>query len=132
MLDLLENKHVPIPYLRASKTQRLELVRGRMDTDGTITAGGQRCEFSNTDTGLVDALVELVRSLGYKTAIQWVPSKRHVFPGGREHRTQGSWRVSWTAYQEEPMFRLSRKREPMRSIEDGQPGRSQRRRIIDI
>jgi len=36
-LDVLDNKHVPLPYMRASRRQRLELVRGLMDSDGTIT-----------------------------------------------------------------------------------------------
>jgi hypothetical protein len=37
MLDLLGNKHVPVQYLRASREQRLELIRGLMDTDGSIS-----------------------------------------------------------------------------------------------
>src|SRR5581483_2849915 len=28
MLDVLGNKHIPVPYLRASREQRLELIRG--------------------------------------------------------------------------------------------------------
>ena len=34
MLDVLGNKHVPHQYMRASREQRLELVRGLMDFDG--------------------------------------------------------------------------------------------------
>ena len=133
MLDVLDNKHVPLPYMRASRRQRLELVRGLMDSDGTITPDGKRCEFSNADRGLVDAMVELLRSLGYKPAVYRMASRRKVF--GRDGRATTSaeyWRVSWTAYAEEPMFRLSRKRARMRSIESGRPWRSRRRRIVAI
>ncbi|WP_083812139.1 terminase gpA endonuclease subunit [Polymorphum gilvum] len=132
-LDVLDNKHVPLPYMRASRAQRLELVRGLMDSDGTITPDGKRCEFSNADRGLVDAMVELLRSLGYKPAVYRMASRRKVF--GRDGRATTSaeyWRVSWTAYAEEPMFRLSRKRARMRSIESGRPWKSRRRRIVAI
>jgi phage terminase large subunit GpA-like protein len=132
-LDVLDNKHVPLPYMRASRAQRLELVRGLMDSDGTITPDGKRCEFSNADRGLVDAMVELLRSLGYKPAVYRMASRRKVFgTDGRATRSAEYWRVSWTAYAEEPMFRLSRKRARMRSIENGRPGRSRRRRIVAI
>jgi hypothetical protein len=59
MLDVLDNKHVPPAYLRASREQRLDLVRGLMDTDGTSSVNRGRCEFSNSDPRLVDALTEL-------------------------------------------------------------------------
>jgi len=119
--------------MRASRRQRLELVRGLMDSDGTITPDGKRCEFSNADRGLVDAMVELLRGLGYKPAIYRMGSRRKVFgTDGNATISAEYWRVSWTAYAEEPMFRLSRKRARMRSIETGRPWRSRRRRIVAI
>ena len=39
------NKHVPHSYLRASAEQRLSLLQGLMDTDGTIDKVGS-CELS--------------------------------------------------------------------------------------
>ena len=132
-LDVLDNKHVPLPYMRASRRQRLELVRGLMDSDGTITPDGKRCEFSNADRGLIDAMVELLRGLGYKPAVYHGRARRKLF--GRDSRAAASaeyWRVSWTAYAEEPMFRLSRKRARMRSVENGRPWKSRRRRIVAI
>jgi hypothetical protein len=107
-LDVLENKHIPARYLRASHIQRLELVRGLMDSDGTISPDGKRCEFSNTDSRLVEGLAELLHGLGYKSSVYWARSRRRVI-GGQDD-CLGYWRVSWTAYAEEPMFRLSRKK----------------------
>ena len=133
MLDVMDNKHVPLPYMRASRWQRLELLRGLMDSDGSITPDGKRCEFSNADRGLVDAVVELLRGLGYKPAVYHGKARRKVF--GRDGHIGESaefWRVSWTAYAEEPMFRLSRKRMRMRSVENGRPWKSRRRRITAI
>jgi len=41
--NLLYNKHIPEKYLHGSVEQRLELLRGLMDTDGYISKDGQ-CE----------------------------------------------------------------------------------------
>jgi hypothetical protein len=84
MLDVLGNKHVPHQYVRASREQRLELVRGFMDSGGSIVTCGKRCEFSNSDPKLIGSFVELLRSLGYKPGIYWTPARRKVFREGRE------------------------------------------------
>ncbi len=130
-LDLLDNKHIPAAYLRSSREQRLELVRGLMDSDGSIGADGKRCEFGNTNKRLIDGMLELLRSLGYKPSLYHAPAVRRVILG-REMEQQTTWRISWTAYREEPMFRLARKVERMRSIEDGRPYKSRRRAIVAI
>ena len=65
-MGLLQNKHVPDKYLRASAFQRLSLLQGLMDTDGTITRSGT-AEFNNTNPLLSNAVEELCRSLGIKT-----------------------------------------------------------------
>jgi hypothetical protein len=61
-----QHKHVPAPYLRASKSQRLELLRGLMDSDGTTRNSSNNCQFDNTNEDLADAVEELVVSLGWK------------------------------------------------------------------
>jgi hypothetical protein len=53
--------------LIASIDQRLSLLQGLMDTDGTVDVGGSIAYFSNTNKKLVDATIYLVRSLGGKT-----------------------------------------------------------------
>ena len=42
-LNILKNKHIPQLYLEGSVEQRLQLLRGLMDTDGTV--GGTYCSF---------------------------------------------------------------------------------------
>src|SRR5574343_716130 len=49
---VLNNKHVPSSYLRASIEQRTALLQGLLDTDGTASKGGH-VEFSNTNPTLV-------------------------------------------------------------------------------
>src|SRR5690606_9232935 len=46
-MDLVGNKHIPPAYLRAGFAQRLELLQGLMDTDGTIDKYGA-CSFSSS------------------------------------------------------------------------------------
>jgi replicative DNA helicase len=65
-LGVLGNKHIPSVYLRSSREQRLELLKGLMDTDGYITPYG-RCEFTTIIPRLADNVAELVASLG------WIP-----------------------------------------------------------
>jgi hypothetical protein len=67
-LSVLSNKHIPDCYLTANKEQRLELLRGLMDTDGYATDHG-RVEFDSTNKRLADGVAELVRSLGVKARI---------------------------------------------------------------
>ena len=54
---------VPPDYLIAAPEQRLALLQGLIDSGGSAEA--RRCEFTNTDEGLADAVVELASSLGF-------------------------------------------------------------------
>lgn len=76
-MGVLDRKMVPPAYLRASAQQRLSLLQGLMDTDGTVSASGQ-CYFAQAREDIADAVYELVLSLGGK------PFKRLVKHGERE------------------------------------------------
>jgi hypothetical protein len=67
-IGVLNNKHVPPEYLRASKEQRIALLQGLMDTDGHC-AKDRQCEFCNTNESLAEAVKELAGSLGIKARI---------------------------------------------------------------
>ena len=62
------DKFIPTIYKYASIEQRYELVRGLMDTDGTISPDGS-CMFANTSKQLIDDLAEVLRSLGIRCEI---------------------------------------------------------------
>ena len=57
-------KFIPNSYLFSSIEQRLLLLQGLMDTDGTCSDKRKGASFSNTSEMLIDNVVELVRSLG--------------------------------------------------------------------
>lgn len=64
-LGVLNNKHVPEQYLIASEQQRMALLQGLVDTDGAVLPNGQ-AGFYNCNVQLVDAVVELLHSLGVR------------------------------------------------------------------
>lgn len=98
---LLRNKHVPSEYLRSSIDQRVALLQGLMDSDGTANRYGNCC-FSNTNERLATAVMELLRSLGEVPVLRWADDSKS--------RSGGCWLVTFTPRNIMP-FRLGRKAE---------------------
>lgn len=73
-LGVIKNKHIPIVYLRSTKSQRMNLLRGLMDTDGTVDMRG-RCSFTNCNKQLAYDFKHLVCSLGMKATLTEKPAK---------------------------------------------------------
>lgn len=65
-LGVFGNKHIPTSYLLGSFSQRLSLLRGLMDTDGSVNKAGS-CEFYQKSESLVDQVRTLLSSLGIKS-----------------------------------------------------------------
>lgn len=57
-------RFIPQEYLHASIEQRMDLLKGLMDSDGNVNEKN-RFSFSTTSTKLKDGFLELCRSLGY-------------------------------------------------------------------
>jgi hypothetical protein len=68
-LNVFKNKHIPEEYKIGSIDQRLELVRGLMDTDGTINSRGT-ATFTNINKELCEGLYEVLVSLGLNPSIR--------------------------------------------------------------
>lgn len=68
-MNLLNNKYIPDEYQRASYHQRLDLLRGLMDTDGYYNACRKRYVMSTSQEWQRDDLVKLLASLGVKTTV---------------------------------------------------------------
>lgn len=66
-----KDKHIPTEYLVADREQRLELLRGLMDTDGSISRNGKRYSvaFATTSERLAHDVASLVYSLGWSAHI---------------------------------------------------------------
>ncbi|WP_109523679.1 MULTISPECIES: hypothetical protein [Nocardia] len=97
--NLLGDKHVPSQYLHASPKQRLALIQGLMDSDGSITPNGH-CTFSNSSVALVEAMMQLLWSMG--------ETPGRTYSADPRSRYGGYWRVTFTPRYIDP-FRLTRK-----------------------
>jgi hypothetical protein len=65
-LNLLHNKHIPEIYFRASFEQRLDLLRGLMDSDGSANSTREQCVFMNCREVLSDDIKKLLITLGQR------------------------------------------------------------------
>ena len=65
-LNLLNNKHIPEIYLRSSYSQRLDLLRGLMDTDGYYHITRHRYVINTDSEWQAKDLVKLLGTLGIK------------------------------------------------------------------
>lgn len=102
-LGVLQNKHIPDAYMRASIEQRHEVLRGLMDTDGTVaqTKNSHLCEYTSTSERLARDVHELAISLGINASIREgvaTLNGRAIGP---------KWRITFTTAL--PVFRLHRK-----------------------
>ncbi len=105
-VNLLGQKHIPVQYLRASYEQRLELLKGLMDSDGTCCASSGKSSFSNVNKRLIDDVYELACTLGFKP---WI--RIHHEAGCSEkhgYNMQTAYEVGVTT--STPIFHLERKR----------------------
>lgn len=100
-LGVLGLKRVPEEYLHSSVEQRLALVQGLMDTDGSADPLSGACEFSNTNENIATSMVFLLRSLGMRPSVTRAIGKLD----GVEK--QPYWRIRFRATM--PVFTLERK-----------------------
>lgn len=101
-LGVLGNKNIPASYLYASQDQRLSLLQGLMDTDGSVNERGD-CEYTGVNFELVNDVMALALSLGIKATV----SKGAAMLNGVF--ISEKWRVLFRT--DLPVFRLTRKLE---------------------
>jgi|GEM_PF-1978156 len=107
-------KFIPEIYKLGSIEQRLSLLQGLLDTDGSITIEGS-IEFTNTNETLVDDLIEVARSLGIqcRKGIDNRSDQLHNIKGHDCYRS-----IIYRAYlrTDLPVFKLPRKLERIRPM----------------
>jgi replicative DNA helicase len=109
-LGVLGHKHIPTAYQRAAVEQRLALLQGLMDTDGSITKFGY-AEFCSTTKALADGVNELVAGLGLAPRLRVDRAKVNGFDVGPRYR------VCFTPL-DVSAFRLTRKVARQRLVPD--------------
>ena len=107
-----EYKYIPDQYKFGSVEQRIELVKGLMDTDGYISKDGSMM-FANTSKQLIDDFVEVIRSLGLLcTVVRKDPASGGVYNGRTIFGTKFSYNVYIKGNPD--IFYLPRKRNRIR------------------
>lgn len=101
--NLLNNKHIPEGFFTATFEERLGLIQGLMDTDGTITKKGS-CEFVQKDYNIINGLRILLATLGIKCTITKRFSKSFNMK-----KPSKIYRLRFTTTL--PVFKLKRKKE---------------------
>ena len=118
-LGVLGRKHIPGAYLRGSVQQRLALLQGLMDSDGSITPFGY-AEFCSISKPLADGVFDLVAGLGMAPRLHSDRARLN----GRDLGPR--YRVCFTPT-DLPVFRLARKLVRQRRI---RPRAKARQRFI--
>lgn len=62
-INVLDNKHIPLIYKTSSREQRLKLLAGLLDSDGSMQKNGY--DFIQKNEKLLDDVIFLCRSLGF-------------------------------------------------------------------
>lgn len=123
------DKHIPEIYQRASIEQRMELLRGLMDTDGTVCQRGKPSFTTIHDWFALD-FAELLCGLGFKNRTSsCIPTFRYK---GEKRNGQRAFDVSFTAYSDQAVFSLPRKQGRLGDRANGRPSYVTRRRITAI
>lgn len=119
-LGVLKEKKIPEVYKTASVDQRLELLRGLMDTDGSCSENGW-CEYTSSDPELAEGVYDLIVQLGFKATKKISPA--YLYGVRHKDRHRIAFRTST------PVFKLGRKIQRQLSVNF----RSEDRRfIVDI
>ena len=107
-LGVFKNKHIPEKYMTASVEQRIALLQGLMDTDGTCGKGGE-CEFTQKNKEIAEGVFELASSLGLRARLK----KKKALCNGKD--CGDVYRVTFFTDKERPCFRLVRKKARLKS-----------------
>lgn len=100
-LGVLNAKHIPTRYLRASVAQRRALLAGLLDTDGTVAPSGV-VQFAVTSRRLAEDARELVAGLGYRVRMTTKRVK------GRSEDSSTCYTLTFST--DDEVFRLQRKK----------------------
>lgn len=107
--NLINNKHIPDIYLRSSFMQRLELLQGLMDTDGSCSKDGG-LEFSTVYPRLAESFYTLVRSLGISISRS---EKIGSYKDKDRNKINCKLVYRFSLFTELPIFKLQRKLDNM-------------------
>ncbi len=101
-------KFVPSQYKTASLSDRLALLQGLLDTDGTVNPKNNIVEYTSVSVQLAQDVAFLVQSLGGVARMRYKATPKYTYKGERRVG-KPAYRVGVSLPPEFPPFRLSRK-----------------------
>ena len=109
--DLLNNKHIPMHYKCNSRENRLQLLAGLLDSDGSLNTNGG-FEFTQKNETLMNDVIYLARSLGFSC---YKRNKNTTWTHKGEKKQGTAWRIHIHGNGLETIpTRIPRKRAPPR------------------
>jgi len=117
LLESFRDKVIPVNYLRASYDQRLRLLQGIMDSDGTVSTRKGQGVYTSTEKALSESVSELLWSLGIKNTVTTAVSTQRNDWGkpssecGRKETGETLYYVKFTAFSDTKVSCLSRKQD---------------------
>jgi hypothetical protein len=67
--NCIQNKHIPLDFLVNSRTNRLKLLAGLIDTDGFVDKTGKRVTITQANEAITSQIAFLARSLGFVVSV---------------------------------------------------------------
>jgi predicted phage terminase large subunit-like protein len=122
-LNLINNKHVPLVYLRASARQRMALLQGLVDSDGHVNSNNGTVEIVSVNQTLAHGILELVLTLGFKVRMYEDRAQLNGVDKGPRYR------ICWQADVNNPVARLPRK---VSALQAKRAPSSSRRYIVSV
>jgi Phage P22-like portal protein/LAGLIDADG-like domain len=108
-LGVFNDKRIPAAYMRASADQRLELLRGLMDTDGTVHHASGSCMFTQADEAMAEQVRELIVSLGMRVGVTRREARVSMLANGHQINGTGSTQLAFMPVDGVRVFGLPRK-----------------------
>jgi ATP-dependent Lon protease len=112
-LGVINNKHIPHEYLVSSREERLQLLAGLIDTDGSLVNSGTGYDWISVGERLADDMLFLCRSLGF-AAYKKPCKKRAKLKDGSYSKEGTYFRLSISGNLSEVPVRLTRKKANVR------------------
>lgn len=132
-MNLLKNKHVPQDYMVSSRAQRVALISGIMDTDGSMDSKKLSARLELSDESMVRAFYSIVLSLGWSATP--ITSRKRSYKNSDGEKVAGKDSYGFSFYPDEQIFNVQHKAELLQKRLDstmGQSSRHEKHYVVDI
>jgi hypothetical protein len=102
------DKFIPEKYLQSSTEQKLHILQGLLDTDGTVGSKNGAVSFSTSSFNLALDVCDLVRSIGGKCSIR--EKKTYFTYNGKKKQGRDAYILNISYKEPKKLFRLTRKK----------------------